>query len=67
MACVLDESGTDRAGCSGKVVSGRIVAGAIRSRVNATDLQLQCTRVLHETLLVSVLMYCRDSVMEGEI
>ena len=40
--CVLDELG------SLKVVSGRRVAGSIRSLVNARDLQL----VLHETLLV---------------
>ena len=37
---VLDESGTDRAECSRKMVSGRRVAGAIRSLVNASDLQL---------------------------
>ena len=45
--------------------SGRRVAGAIRSRrkerrairclVNARSLQLQCARVLHESLLVPVL------------
>ena len=29
--CVLDKSGTDEAECSRKVVSGRRVAGAIRS------------------------------------
>ena len=31
--------------------------GAIRSLVNARDLQLQCAVVLHETLLVPALMY----------
>ena len=41
--------------------SARKVAGAIRSQVNARDLQLECARVLHESLLVPVLMY------EGEI
>ena len=40
---VLDESGTDRAECSRKVASGRRVVGAIRSLVNARDLQLECT------------------------
>ena len=35
--CVLDESGTDGAECSRKVVSGRRVAVAIRSLVNARD------------------------------
>ena len=37
---VLDESGTDGAECGRKVASGRGVAGAIRSLVNARDLQL---------------------------
>ena len=55
--CVLDESGTDRAKCSRKVVNGRRFAGAIRSLVNARDLQLQCARVLYETLLAPVLIY----------
>ena len=39
------------------MANGRRVAGAIRFLVNAMDLQLQCARVLHETLLVPVLMY----------
>ena len=39
--CVLDESRTDGADCSRRV-SGRRVAGAIRSLVNARDLQLAC-------------------------
>ena len=50
---VLNESGTD----DRKVASGRKVAGAIRSLVNARSLHLECCRVLHETLLVSVLTY----------
>ena len=41
--------------CSRKVASRRRVAGAILSLVNARDLQLECARVLHETLLVPVL------------
>ena len=36
---------------------GERVAGAIRSLVNAWDLQLESTRVLHETLLVPIFMY----------
>ena len=48
MGCVLDESGTDEAECSRKVVSGRRVAGAIRSLVNARNLKLECARVLHK-------------------
>ena len=46
-------------------MSGRRVAGVIRSLVNARDLQLQCARVLHETLLVPILMYGRDNVMNN--
>ena len=33
---------TDGAECSRKVVSGRKVAGAIRSLVNVRDLQIEC-------------------------
>ena len=53
--CVLDESGTDDADCSRKVASGRRVAGAIRSLVNAMSLELQCARVPLKSLLVPVL------------
>ena len=42
LGCVLDESGTDAAGCSREVASGRRVAGAIRSLVNAKGFQLEC-------------------------
>ena len=52
---ILAKVGTVGEGCSRKVVSGRRVAGANRSLVNARYLQLECTRVLHETLLVPVL------------
>ena len=38
---VLDESGRDGAECSRKLASGRTVAGAIRSLVNARELQLE--------------------------
>ena len=38
---VLDESGTYEPECSRKVMSGRRVAGAIRSLVSARDLQLE--------------------------
>ena len=40
LGCVLDKSGTDEAECS-KVASGRRVASAIRSMVNARSLQLE--------------------------
>ena len=67
LECVLDESGTDEAECSRKVASGRRVAGTIRSLVNARDLQLECARVLHETLLVSVLTYWSETILWKEI
>ena len=56
LRCILEESGTDGAECSRKVVSGRRVTGDIRSFVKAKDLQLECARELHETLVVLVLM-----------
>ena len=37
------------------MASGRKVAGAIRYLVHARSLQLECTGVLHESLLVFVL------------
>ena len=54
LGCVLDESGTNETECRRKVASGRRIAGEIRSLVNATGLQLECTRVLHESLLIPV-------------
>ena len=48
---ILDESGTDETDCCRKV------AGAIRSLFNGRGLQLKCDRVLHKSLLMSVLMY----------
>ena len=42
LGCVLDKSGTDEAECSRKVESGRRIAGAIKSLVNARNLQLVC-------------------------
>ena len=66
MGCVLDESGTDGAECSRKVASGRRVAGAMKSVDNAKDLQLECARFLHETLLLPVLMYGSDTMLWRE-
>ena len=56
----MDDSGTDAAECSRKVTSGRRVAGAIISLVNAWDLQ-----IVHETLLVPVLMYGGSAMWRG--
>ena len=57
LRCVLEEACTFRAKCRRKVASERRVAGAIRSLVSAQDLQFECARVLHETLLVPFLKY----------
>ena len=62
----MDESGTDGAECNRKVTNERRVAGVIRSLVNARDLQLECSRVLHETLLVAVLMYGSETMLWKE-
>ena len=48
------------------MASGRRVAGAIRSLLNAMDLQLECARVLHEALLVPVLMYDSETMLWKE-
>ena len=42
------------------------VVGAIRPLVNARDLQLECARVVHETLLVPVLMYGSETMLWKE-
>ena len=59
---VSDESSTDEAECNRKAASGRMVAGAIRSMVNARNLLHECARVLHESLLVPVLTYGSETV-----
>ena len=46
--------------------SGRRVAGAIRSIFNARDLQLECARVLYQTLLVPVLTYGNETMLWKE-
>ena len=51
---------------SRKVESGRKVAGAIRSLVNARSLQRECARVLHESLLVPVLTYSSETMIWRE-
>ena len=42
------------------------MTGAIRSLVNARDLQLEYARVLHETLLVPLLMYGSETMLRKE-
>ena len=61
----MDESGIDKA-VYRKVEIGRRPASAIRSRVNSMSLQLECARVLHETLLVAVLMYGSETMIWKE-
>ena len=62
----MEESGTDGAEWNRKVASGRRVAGVIRSLVNARDLQLECTRVFYETLLVPVITYGSETMLWKE-
>ena len=52
--------------CHRNMVSGRRVAGAIKFLVNARYLQLECARVLQETLLVPVLMYGSETMIWKE-
>ena len=59
LGCVLDESGSNEVECCRKVVSRRMVAGTIKSVVNARDLQLECARVL----LLPVLMYVSKTML----
>ena len=66
LRCVLDESGRDEAECSRKEASGGRVAGAIRSLVNFRILQLECARILHESLLVLVLTNGSETVVWKE-
>ena len=66
LRCLLYEAGTDGVECSRKVTSGRRVAGAIRSLVNARDLKSDCARVLHKTLLVPVLSYGSETMLWKE-
>ena len=57
--CGLDELVADEAECRRRVTRGRRIAGIIRSLITIRGLQLECVRVLHETLFVPVLMYVR--------
>ena len=66
MGCVLDKLGTDEAECNRNVASRRRVAGAPRSLGNAIILQLECARVLHESLLVPVLTYGTETMIWRE-
>ena len=66
LGCVLDESVTDGEECSKVVASVRRVAGVIRSLVNPMDIQLECARVLHETLLMPVFMYGSETMLLKE-
>ena len=52
--------------CRRKAASGRRDGGAIRSLVNARGLQLECVSLLHDTLLVSILMYGSEKMIWRE-
>ena len=47
-------------------MSGRTVASAFRSLVNAKSLQIECVRVLHKSLLVPVLTYGSETMIWKE-
>ena len=47
-------------------MSGRRVAGAIRSLVNARGLELECARVFNETLVVPVIMCGSETILWKE-
>ena len=66
LGCVLDKSGTDEAECSRKVANGRSVTGDIRSLVYARSLQLECARVFHESLMVTVVTYGSETMIWRE-
>ena len=59
----MEESGTDEAVSCRKVASGQRVAYAILSLVNARGLQLECARVLYETLFTPVFMYSIETMI----
>ena len=48
------------------MASGKRVAVAIRSLVNARSLQFECTRVLHESLLVPFVTYGSETIIWRE-
>ena len=66
MGCVLDESCADGGDVVGSWRVGRVFGGALRSLVNAWDLQLEYARGLHETLLIPVLMYGNETMLWKE-
>ena len=47
-------------------MSGKRVAGVIRSLANVRNLQFECARVLHKTLLAPVLMYGSETMLWNE-
>ena len=53
---MLDESGTYGVGCCQIAASGKKI-------VNSRNLELECTRVLHDGLLVPVLIYGSETVV----
>ena len=66
LGCVLNEFGTDEAVCSRKVGSERRVAGVLGLWLMLGVCSLECTRVLHELWLETVLMYGSETVIWRE-
>ena len=61
-----DESGTDNAEYCRKVASRRKAASVIMFVVNVRGLQLECARMLHESLLVHVLLCDSETMIRRE-
>ena len=59
----VSEFWANPAECCMKVASGRRVAGAISSLVNTKSLQLECARIMHESLFMTVLMYGNETTI----
>ena len=66
LGCALDELDTDESECRMKVATGIRISGAIRPLVNDWDLQLECARVLHESLIMAFLMFSSETIMWEE-
>ena len=64
MGFVLGKSGRDGMEYCENVASGKKVAGAIRSLINARYSRLEFVRVLHEGLVLYVLMYGNERERE---
>ena len=65
MESMLNEPRTYGMECCKEIVSGRKIASAIRPFVCVIGLQLECTRVLYEGVLVSVMWSSETLLLMG--